>query len=59
VTVDGRSVPIDHLYADSLGNLVVKVQFDDIADLVCVPSATFAVLLNSSLEATDTISVKN
>jgi len=47
------------LYADSLGNLVVKIPFEDIADLVCAPSATFAVVLNSSLEATDTVTVKN
>jgi hypothetical protein len=59
VTVDGALTPVADLYADSLGNLVVKIPFEDIADLVCAPSATFAVVLNSSLEATDTVTVKN
>lgn len=59
VAVDGDSAPVDHLYADSLGNLVVKIQFEDIADLVSVPSAKFTVVLNGILVATDTVVIKN
>jgi len=55
VTVNGTSVLIDHTYADSLGNLVVKLRFDDVAGLVSAPSATFTLVLDEESRATDTV----
>jgi hypothetical protein len=48
-----------HTYADSLGNLVVKVPFEDIASLASPSSTDVTLVLGDDRRATDTISVKN
>jgi len=59
VMVDEDAVPIADLYADSLGNLVVKIRFDDVAGLVEAPSAVFTVDLGNVGAASDTVVVKD
>lgn len=45
VAIDGAEVEPALVYSDSRGNLVVKLRFAEVADLLAAPEATFALAL--------------
>lgn len=45
VAIDGTDVDPSLIYSDSRGNLVVKLRFAEVADLLSAPEATFALAL--------------
>jgi len=60
-TVDGAAVAVTGTFADSRGNLVVKLGFDEVAALVDAPSATVGLELvagGEALAAAETVGVK-
>lgn len=62
VTVDGSEITDLHTYADSRGNLVVKLKFDDVIACTSPPDATFVLTLlvdGEILEATATAQVND
>ena len=61
VTVGDVIVDHSHTYADSRGNLVVKLKFDDVVAAVSGSSTTIGLTLvvdGTTQEATDTVQVK-
>lgn len=62
VAVDGQDVAVDHVYADSRGNAVVKLKFADVTAVAAPPSATVALTLvvgDESLTAGETVVVRD
>ena len=60
--VDGSGVKIASTMADSRGNIVLKIRFDDVAELVAPPSATVTVTLvvdGEARVASETIVVRD
>ena len=61
-TINGADVAVGRPYADSRGNLVVKIGIDEAADLIEPPTAVITLQLvvdGAMLQATDTVQVKN
>lgn len=66
VKVDGQTVKVDSAFADDRGNIVVKVAFTDVVEIVEAPEATVALKLTviagenvtKDLTACETVPVK-
>ena len=62
VAVNGSDIDVASTYADSLGNLVVKLRFDDVALLTESPSATITLILvvgDDTLTASETVRIED
>jgi len=60
--VSGYDIDVAQVYADSLGNLVVKLRYKDVLARVCPPSATVTLMLvvnGQPLTASETVRVKD
>ena len=55
VRVDDQSVDYDHTYADSRGNLVVKLRFDDVVADVTDETATIELELTLDVDGVDQV----
>jgi len=62
VDVDGNPVDVAYMFADSQGNIVVKLAFDDVVEAAGAGAATVSLTLvvnGTEMVASDTVTVKN